>query len=64
MGCILLKQNYAYATDAAHEGTEVINLLSELGPPALLTAAEIYKIRTYIKMYIKNFKLYLDDPSI
>jgi len=61
MGCILLKQDYVYATDAVQEGTEVINLLSILAPPTLLTAVEIYKVRGYIKIYIKNFKLYLHE---
>lgn len=58
MGCILLKQDYVYAADAVHEGAEVINVLSNLGPPTLLTAVEIYKIRGYIKKYIENLKLY------
>lgn len=58
IGGIFLKQNYAYATDAVQESTGIINILSILGPPTLLTAVEIYKIRGYIKKYIENLKLY------
>jgi hypothetical protein len=61
MGCLLLKQDYVYAKDATQQGTEVINYLSILGPPTLLTAVEIYKVRAYIKMYFKNLKLYLHE---
>ncbi len=57
MGCILLNQGYVYAKDAAQEGTEIINSLSKLNIPTLLTAVELYKVRDYIKMYIKNLKL-------
>jgi len=59
MGFILLKPDYVYAKDAVHEGTAVINFLSNLGPPSLLTALEIYKVQPYIKMYILNLKLHL-----
>lgn len=62
IGSILLTPDYAYAKDAAQQSTEVINNLSLLGPPALLTAVELYKVRAYIKMYIKNLKLYLHQP--
>ena len=30
----------------------------------LLTAVEIYKLRAYIKIYIKNLKLYLHESPI
>ena len=64
MGCILLNQHSVYAKDAANEGTEVAKYIYSLGPPMLLTAVEIYKIRAYIKIYIKNLKLYLHEPPI
>ena len=64
MGCILLTQHSVYATDAAQEGTEVANYLYSLGLPTLLTAVEIYKVRAYIKIYIKNLKLYLHESPI
>jgi hypothetical protein len=57
IGSILLNQDYVYAKGATQEGTEVINFLRELGPPTLLTIAELYKVRDYIKMYMKNLKL-------
>lgn len=61
IGCIvsfiLLRPDYVYAKNVAQEGTEVVNFLSTLGPPTLLTAAEIYKVRAYIKTYMKNLKL-------
>ena len=57
MGSILLNQDCVYAKAAAQEGTEVINLLCNLGPPTLLTTAEVYKVRAYVKMYMKNLKL-------
>jgi len=56
MGFIFLKPDYVYAKDAVHEGTAVINFLSNLGPPSLLTALEIYKVQPYIKMYMSNLK--------
>ena len=62
MGCIFLNPDYAYAKDAAPQAAEVINNLSILGPPMLLTAVELYKVRAYIKMYINNLKLYLHEP--
>ncbi|MGH4137141.1 hypothetical protein [Clostridium sp.] len=61
---MLLNQNYAYAKDAAQQGTEVINILSTLGPPTLLTAVEIYKVRAYIKMYTHNLKLLFHQAPI
>ena len=64
MGCILLNQDYVYAKDAAQEGTEVINSLYKIGPPALLTAVEIYKVRAFMKMHGKNLKLYLHEALI
>ncbi|MGH4123924.1 MAG: hypothetical protein ACREV6_13440 [Clostridium sp.] len=57
MGGILLNQNCVYAKGVTQEGTEVINFLSILGPATLLTAAEIYKVRSSIKIYMKNLKL-------
>ncbi len=57
MGGILLNHNYVYAKGVTHEGTEVINFLSILGPPTLLTLAEIYKVRSSIKIYMENLKL-------
>lgn len=63
MGCILLNQDCVYAKDAAQEGTEIINLLSKLGPPTLLTAIELYKVEAYIKMYIKNLKLVMKKTT-
>jgi hypothetical protein len=64
MGCILLNQDYVYAKAAAHESTEVINSIYKLGSPTLLTAVEVYKVRAYVKMYIKNLKLYLHQTAI
>lgn len=57
MGGILLNQDCVYAKTVAQEGTEVINSLYNLGPPTLLAVAEIYKVRSYIKMYMENLKL-------
>jgi hypothetical protein len=57
MGGILLNHHYVYAKDAAQQGAEVINSLCSIGPPALLSAAEIYKVRSYIKIYMENLKL-------
>ncbi|MBU3093613.1 hypothetical protein KPL35_16270 [Clostridium sp. CF011] len=56
----MLKPDYVYAKDTVQESTEVINFLSKLGPPTLLTAVEIYKVRAYIK----NLKSHLHEPSI
>ncbi|MBU3128206.1 MULTISPECIES: hypothetical protein [Clostridium] len=53
----MLNQNYVYAKGVTHEGTDVINFLSILGAPILLTAAEVYKVRSSIKIYMKNLKL-------
>ena len=64
MGYILLNQHSVYAIDAAQESTEVINFLSILGPPTLLTAVEIYKVRAYIRIYFKNIKLYLHETKM
>lgn len=64
MGFIFLNQQSVYAKDAAQEGTKILDYLSTLGPPSLLTAVEIYKVRSYIKIYTKNLKLYLHEhPS-
>lgn len=57
IGCILLKPDYVYAKDTVQESTEVISFLCTLVPPTLLTAAEIYKVRASIKIYMKNVKL-------
>ncbi|MFT5875478.1 MAG: hypothetical protein ACI8WT_004471 [Clostridium sp.] len=57
MSGIILKQDCVYAKDAAGQGIEIINLVSILGPPIMLTVAEMFKVRAYIKMYIKNLKL-------
>jgi len=57
MGGILLNQHCVYAKDAAQQGAEVINSLCSIGPPTLLSVAEIYKVRSYIKMYMENLKL-------
>jgi len=64
MSSILLNQNYVYAKNAAQQSTEVMIFLSNLGPPTLFTAVEIYKVRAYIKMYIHNLKLYLHEDPI
>ncbi|MBU3144285.1 hypothetical protein [Clostridium sp. CF012] len=50
----MLNQNYVYAKGVTHEGTEIISIL---GAPTLLTAVEIYKVRSSIKIYMKNLKL-------
>ena len=63
MGCILLNQDYVYAKAAAKESIEVVNSLYKLGPEALLTAVEVYKVRASVKMYIKNLKLYLHQTA-
>lgn len=57
MGGILLNQHCVYAKDVTQQGVEVINSLCSIGPPTLLTVAEIYKVRSYIKMYMENLKL-------
>ena len=57
MGGILLNPACVYAKGSAQEGTEVISFLCTLVPPTLLTAAEIYKVRASIKIYMKNLKL-------
>jgi len=64
IGCIFLTQHCVYAKDAAQEGTKIVKYLSNLGPPTLLTALEIYKVRAYIKMYIKNVQLHLHERQI
>ncbi|MCB2291087.1 hypothetical protein LGK97_15240 [Clostridium sp. CS001] len=55
----MLNQDYVYAKAAAKESTEVVNSLYNLGPPTLLTAVEVYKVRSHVKMYVKNLKLCL-----
>ncbi|WP_291632825.1 hypothetical protein [Clostridium sp.] len=57
MSGIILKQDCVYARDTAQQGIEIINLVSILGPPIMLTVAEMFKVRAYIRMYIKNLKL-------
>jgi len=64
MGFIVLNPDYVYAKDAMHEDTAVINFLYTLGPPTLLIASEICKVQTYIRMYIINLKLHLNDTTI
>ena len=45
------------------DGAEVFNSLCNIGPPTLLSVAEIYKVRTYIKMYMENLKLVMKKTT-
>ena len=64
LGSILLNQHYVYAQGVSQQGAEVANYLSKLGPPTLLTAMEICKVKAYLRMYITNGKLYLPESPI
>lgn len=50
----LLTEDPVYAKSLVNESNPVWDFLYTYGPPIVLTSAEIFKNRFYIKLYIEN----------